>query len=566
MPSIGGCAIMAFEFGFREKILLSVAGACLICAGGAAFVSTHQVHDVEVEDLQSKSEAILSRLESARNFVANQGQIESLIERAVEDHPSGTLPKDVRQQIFMSVPIVASMKIGADNAVENNYEFRVTANDPRNPENEPTEKEEEFLSQFEHDPDLEQIVWENEDAEQLWVMRPIRLSEQDGCLLCHGHPSTSPWGNGKDILGYPMENWPDGQMHGMFAIRSDLRPAKARATAVAWTIVKWSLFLLFVAVAGSAVLVGRPLGRFVNLIRTTSSELTDIASELASSARAVRQNSDTLADGAARQAASLEETSAAVTELSASAEENAVTSQRAHATALEAKNEAESGSRDASGMRRSLGELREASNEMAEIIRTIESVAFQTKLLALNAGVEAARAGDAGKGFAVVADEVGTLAQKTAEAASKTDERIRRSMEMTKSGASAADQVSEGLERVQERVQSATEMVQHIAVASSEQSRTTAQVRTALTQIDQVTQQNAATAEEASSAANVLAEQADAIQSQIEGLRKLVGSGGAHSSATQSRRSQAPSIPMDDDEDGRNRSIASKLKFWDRAA
>ncbi|MEZ4647564.1 MAG: methyl-accepting chemotaxis protein [Candidatus Eisenbacteria bacterium] len=528
-------------------------------------MSTQQVQEVEIKDLQAKSEAILSRLESARNFVANQGQIESLIEQAVENHPDGNLPSDVKSKVFQSVPIVASMKIGADKASENHYEFRVAANDPRNKENTPTEKEQEFLTQFERDPNLDQIVWENEDAEQLWVMRPIRLSEQDGCLICHGHPSTSPWGNGKDILGYPMENWKDGKMHGMFAVRSDLRPAKAQATAVAWTIVKWSLFLLVVAVGGSAILVGRPLGRFVNMIRDTSIELTDIATELASSARVVRSNSDTLADGAARQAASLEETSAAVTELAASAEENASTSQRAHATALEAKGEAEAGSQDASKMRHSLGELREASNEMAEIIRTIESVAFQTKLLALNAGVEAARAGDAGKGFAVVAEEVGTLAQKTAEAASKTDERIRRSMEMTKTGAGAADQVSEGLERIQDRVQGATELVHHIAVASSEQSRTTAQVRSALTQIDQVTQQNAASAEEASSAANVLSEQAEAIQSQIQGLRQLVGSGGSGSSA-RPPRAKGPSIPMDDDETGQNQSVVSKLKFWDKAA
>lgn len=515
------------EFGFRERILVTVAAACAVCAGGAAWVSTVQVKRIAIEDLETKSEAILSRLESARSYVARQGMIDDLIATAVAEHPDGNLPRETREEIMRTVPIYASMQVGQDQAAENHYEFRIAAENPRNEENAPSSVEREFLARFEADPGLEQLVWNSEETDELWVMRPIRLSAADGCLMCHGHPSTSPWGNGKDILGYPMENWSDGQIHGMFAIRSKLAPVRAEANSVALTIAKWSFLLLLGAVAASAVLVGRPLGRFVAQIRQTAARLRGVAEELHASAGIVRQNSDTLAMGAARQAASIEETSAAVTELAASAEENAAVSERAHRAAAQAAEQANAGARDAVKMRDALGTMTEAGAEMAEIIRTIESVAFQTKLLALNAGVEAARAGELGKGFAVVADEVGTLAHRSAEAAKRTDERIRRTMELVGMGAESANLVTEGLAQIQVQVGDTTGLVEHISTASAEQSRTTAQVRSALTQIDQVTQQNAAASEEASSAAAILAEQADSIHGEIVGLLELVSRGSA---------------------------------------
>ncbi len=152
-----------------------------------------------------------------RSFVATQTDLKEEFNRAVEKHPDGNIPKEQRGRLLRKVPIVAAMEIGFDQAEKDGYEFRVFAREARNKNNKATETELEIIKRFENNTSMQEI--QDIQKDHIVIYRPVHLLEKQGCLLCHGHPSTSPWGNGKDILGHDMENWSDGKIHGVFEVR-----------------------------------------------------------------------------------------------------------------------------------------------------------------------------------------------------------------------------------------------------------------------------------------------------------------------------------------------------------
>ncbi|MBK9120454.1 MAG: MCP four helix bundle domain-containing protein [Phycisphaerales bacterium] len=235
------------------------------------------------------------------------------------------------------------------------------------------------------------------------------------------------------------------------------------------------------------------------------SEGADQVNDAAAQVSAVSQQ---LAEGASEQASSLEETSAALEEVSAMTRQNATNAKDANQVASEANVAAQDGEKTMSG-------INEASDKISKIIKVIEEIAFQTNLLALNAAVEAARAGEHGKGFAVVAEEVRNLAQRAAGAAKETTSLIEESVAKSRDGVSAIKAIVSGVTRV-------SELVSGISSASDEQAEGVQQVTTAVSQMDQVTQSNAAGAEEAASAAEELAAQAASVKGLVGELLALV--------------------------------------------
>ncbi|MCI0541384.1 MAG: nitrate- and nitrite sensing domain-containing protein [Verrucomicrobiales bacterium] len=230
-----------------------------------------------------------------------------------------------------------------------------------------------------------------------------------------------------------------------------------------------------------------------------------------------------LAEGASEQAASLEETSASLEEMSGMTKRNAEHAQNAKDLANQTRLAAETGAADVQAMNEAMGAIKFSSDNIAKIIKTIDEIAFQTNILALNAAVEAARAGEAGMGFAVVADEVRNLAQRSAQAARETAEKIEDSIGKSNHGAHISAKVSASLQDIVTKARQVDELVAQIAAASLEQSRGINQVNAAVTQMDKVTQCTAASAEESAGAAEELNGQAGALLEAVHDLTNLIG-------------------------------------------
>jgi methyl-accepting chemotaxis protein len=202
---------------------------------------------------------------------------------------------------------------------------------------------------------------------------------------------------------------------------------------------------------------------------------------------------------------------------------NADSANQAKQLANQTRSAAETGATDVHAMNAAMDAIKSSSDNIAKIIKTIDEIAFQTNILALNAAVEAARAGEAGAGFAVVAEEVRALAQRSAQAARETAEKIEDSISKSEHGVQISAKVSTSLNEIVEKARKVDSLVAEIAQASQEQSQGIGQVLTAVTQMDKVTQSNAASAEESASAAEELSAQAATVDDAVTALQELVG-------------------------------------------
>jgi methyl-accepting chemotaxis protein len=279
--------------------------------------------------------------------------------------------------------------------------------------------------------------------------------------------------------------------------------------------------------------------------------LADIVGQVRAGANSIASATTQIAAGnldlsarTEQQAGSLEETASSMEEMTSTVKQNADNTVRANQLAITAAQIAEQGGAVVTQVVDTMGSINASSRKVAEIIGVIDGIAFQTNILALNAAVEAARAGEQGRGFAVVASEVRNLAQRSAAAAKEIKALIGDSVGQVDTGTKLVEQAGTTMQAVLESIRRVTDMMTEISAANSEQTSGIEQINQVVTQMDMVTQQNAALVEEAAAAAKALQEQADKL-TQVVGFFKVDGSAAPAAAAVrQTRRADKAALQL----------------------
>lgn len=249
------------------------------------------------------------------------------------------------------------------------------------------------------------------------------------------------------------------------------------------------------------------LNNTVSHLKSLISEIKVSSEIIASAANEIAAGNNDLSQRTEQQASSLQETAASMEELSATVQQNTKNAKHANELAMGASTTAKKGVEVVDDVVITMANINESSRQIVDIITVIDDIAFQTNILALNAAVEAARAGEQGKGFAVVAVEVRNLAQRAASAAGEIKRLISDSVDRISGGSKQVEQAGRTMEDIVMAIQSVTRIMSEISMASSEQNSGIEQIHQAVTQMDEVTHQNAALVEEAAAAAESLSDQ-----------------------------------------------------------
>lgn len=556
---------------FGTKIIIVVVVSFIISYLINFFFFKQQIEKNEMDNIIAKSRAVTLQAENTRQFIANlRAQRKAFDdERLLRDLREKLQGVKTQEEIiqkarttdyYFTIPIVASWSVAKVDANKVGYQFRVPRVNARNKANEAEPIEKVMLEKMSREK-LEEYWIIDKEKNVLRYMRPITLTQE--CMMCHGTEKDYPAGKGLDPLGIKMEGWSAGEQRGAFEILADLNPMQAairttviRTLALGTVIIAIIIVLIYSLVKNLAI---KPVGNIKNALQkiangdlTTRLETknTDdigqtivqmnnmtesfnvmIKQVIASSKRVIetvevlKSRANQTTSGAREQsmqasqiATAAEEMSQTITDIARNASVASETSAEAMDTANKGKDVADGAVTTVNGVYTSTVELASMVDklnnrvgEIGDIVTVIKDIADQTNLLALNAAIEAARAGEQGRGFAVVADEVRKLAERTIKATAEISEKISAVQV-------ESEQTTKSMEEASLQVNKATNYIRELGEALNQIVESVLRVRDQITQIATAVDEQSAASEEV--ARNI--EKTSAIAKNMENMAQEV--------------------------------------------
>jgi methyl-accepting chemotaxis protein len=534
------------RIGMSTRVLALTAAILVVVSAFVLFGAVFRFRGAAEGMMAERAAAFTAVADATKEHVAKLHELDTFRRETLAEEVRASLASGngyTNTRMLGTVPIVAGWAAAMVAAKREGLDFRIVALDARNADNDPRRDQvaggfrasmlADLSAQFAAggETTLTRIDHEHNN---LHFMRGIKLNGT--CMQCHGDPATSPTGNGLDLTGFRMENWQEGAMHGAYEV---VMPLAARDAQTAGFIKDALVFGLPACLIGLLVLwlaldraLRRPLrllatrlrevaegdgdltrrmaldrqdevgdaaagfDRFASRVHDTVVDIVRIGGEVENASTAMSRESMRLAEGASKNAATIEEISATLVEIGTLAEGTATSCREACDGATRTREAVEQGNAQVGRLEQAMAAIQESSQAVNRIVNVIQDVSFQTNLLALNAAVEAARAGEAGRGFAVVAEEVRNLAQRSATAANETSQLIEQARQRAENGVQIAAQVKDVLVAIDGESQRFRERLSAATINADQQSGNVAQVSRGVGELSQTTQDNAASAEE----------------------------------------------------------------------
>ncbi len=497
----------------RTRIIAISLAAVAVTAVACLLIQRSIIRRQGIELTREAMRGVLLGAENTRQSVSAMNEQKMFDPKLAGSVVKGSDYKTTK--IYNTVPVVSAWRAIEQVAAKEGYRFHIAAHSPRNPQNQPRPEEVALLERFETQGQSDYFAVD-EDRGEIVYARPIRLTRD--CLMCHGDPKLSAAKDGRDLLGFPMENWKDGQVHGAFVLRADLDRLTPVIRAGVIDTVAWIVpiaLAIGVIVFFLVQMINRRLDSLAIQLSGCADTVNGAVDDLSSA-------SQSLVQGATEHSAALEETSSSSEEINAMARRNNENSHNVAEMVAKSQENFVEANTSLDEMESAISDIKEQSDRISKIIKIIDEIAFQTNILALNAAVEAARAGDAGLGFAVVADEVRNLAQRSAQAARDTTGLIEESIAKAATGKQTVDHVVSVMRRITEDSARIKVLIDEVNVGSTEQTRGIEQISQAMSQMEQVTRASVADADRTAGSATGLAEQAANLKLIVADLTELV--------------------------------------------